>query len=234
MAARASSCVPSSARVATSRFSAGFCLANRRPLLALPSSPLMISGHDRGNRRPSSAAMRHSLEVPVGAWSIRPDGPEESRGVTARLSRPLRAPALPAQSCCWGEAEQKRRAEWLAVFCSSEGGEAPSELAERRERRRNQQLVLLLDRSHAGLRRPLPTLAGLLPDTRALGGILVDPHVHELVEPAELARPAGRERRELLAPGHRLAPRVQHFRDVPGRVRVDPHLVEVPGAEVAA
>src|SRR2546428_900914 len=50
----------------------------------------------------------------------------------------------------------------------------------------------------------------------------------------ELAGPAGGQRRELLTAGNGLAPRLQHRRKVARCVRVDPHLVEIPGAEVAA
>src|SRR2546425_5311765 len=108
------------------------------------------------------------------------------------------------------------------------------ELPQGRERRRDQHLVLLSDRANAGLRRPLATLARFLADPRALVGVLVGPDVHELVEPTELARPARRQRRELLADRNGLAPRLQHRRQVARRVGVDPHLVEVAGAEIAA
>src|SRR5262249_4228022 len=107
-------------------------------------------------------------------------------------------------------------------------------LLQRRERSRDQQLVFLPDRADARLRRPVPALAGLLADARPFVRVLVDPDVHELVEPAELAAHACRERRELLALGHGLAPRLQHLRDVAGRVGVDAHLVEVAAAEVTA
>src|SRR5262249_27218644 len=117
-----------------------------------------------------------------------------------------------------------------ARACGSTGGKLP----QRRERRRDQHLVLLPDWAYAGLRRPLATLPRLLADARALVRVLVRPHVHELVEPAELARPARGQRRELLADRYRLAPRLQHRRQVAGRVGIDAHLVEVAGAEVAA
>src|SRR4029077_2115455 len=107
-------------------------------------------------------------------------------------------------------------------------------LAQGRERRRDQHLVLLPDRPDAGLRRPLTALARLFADAGALVRILVGPHVHELVEAAELARPARRQRRELLADRYGLAPCLEHGRQIAGRVGVDAHLVEVAGAEVAA
>src|SRR5262245_36728976 len=103
-----------------------------------------------------------------------------------------------------------------------------------REPRRDQHLVLLADWPDARLRRPLTPLPRLFADARALVGVLVRPHVDELVEPAELARPARGQRRELLPDGHGLAPRLQHRRQIAGRVGVDPHLVEVAGAEVTA
>src|SRR6266850_667864 len=113
-------------------------------------------------------------------------------------------------------------------------GSTGGRLPQGRERRRDQHLVFLPDRPDARLRRPLTTLPRLFPNARALVRVLVRPHVHELVEPAELARPAGRQRRELLPDGNRLAPRLQHRCKVAGRVGVDAHLVEVAGAEVAA
>src|SRR5271155_2992011 len=61
---------------------------------------------------------------------------------------------------------------------------------------RDQQLVFLPDGSHSALRRPgAAELAGLLTDAAALAEILVPPGMNELVEPAELAGPAGRQRR---------------------------------------
>src|SRR5215510_6821902 len=107
-------------------------------------------------------------------------------------------------------------------------------LLEWRERRGDQELVLLADRPHPGLGRPLSALAGFLANARALVRVLVDPDVHELVQSAEFARPAGDQRRELLANGHGLAPCLHHFRDVAGRIGIDAHLVEVAPPEVAA
>ena len=67
------------------------------------------------------------------------------------------------------------------------------------EGRRHEQLVFLPDRPHPGLGRPrAASLAGGLTDAGALVEILVHPGVDELVQPAELARPAGRQGRELL------------------------------------
>src|SRR5271169_372466 len=54
----------------------------------------------------------------------------------------------------------------------------------------------------------------------------------ELVEPAELAGPAGRQGRELLASRNRLGPRLQHLRDVARGIGVGAHLVDVPGAVI--
>src|SRR5215469_15129323 len=69
-----------------------------------------------------------------------------------------------------------------------------SRLTHRREGRRDQQLVCLPDRAHPSLRRPRPAgPAGFLADAGALTQILVHPGVDELVEPAELARPARRQ-----------------------------------------
>ena len=62
------------------------------------------------------------------------------------------------------------------------------------EGRRHQQLVVLPDRPHPGLGRPrAASRAGGLTDAGALGEILVHPSVDEFVQPAELARPAGRQ-----------------------------------------
>src|SRR5262245_66637990 len=90
-----------------------------------------------------------------------------------------------------------------------------------REGRWDQELVLLANRADAGLRRPLTVLARVLTDTIALVRVLVDPDVHELVEPADLAGPASGQRRELLPIRHGLAPRLQHLGEVAGRVRVN-------------
>src|ERR1700758_5701946 len=83
-------------------------------------------------------------------------------------------------------------------------------LSQRREGRGDQDLVLLLDRPDAGLRGPLAALARLLADAHALVEVLVGPHVDPLVQPAELRAPADDQGRELLALGHRLAPRLHH------------------------
>src|SRR5206468_10760206 len=107
-------------------------------------------------------------------------------------------------------------------------------LPQGREGRRDQELVLLTHRPDAGLRRPQAVLPRFLTDAVALVRVLVDPDVHELVEPTELARPAGGQRRELLPARHGLAPRFQHLREIARRVGVDAHLVEVAGAVVTA
>src|SRR5215510_996676 len=78
------------------------------------------------------------------------------------------------------------------------GGTGPDRAAaglpHQREGRRDQELILLPDRPYAGLGRPLPaTRAGGLPDAGALVEVLVYPGVHELVQPPELAPPAGRQ-----------------------------------------
>src|SRR5262250_2788513 len=151
--------------------------------------------------------------VLLGRRGPGPGGPSSAGGVSVEML-PGRAGSRPAPARALG----------------STGGRLP----QGRERRRDQHLVLLPDRADTRLRRPLATLARLLTDARALGGVLVRPHVHELVEPAELARPARGQRRELLADRHGLAPRLQHRRQIAGRVGIDAHLVEVAGAEVAA
>src|SRR5207244_4374399 len=131
------------------------------------------------------------------------------------------ADVLPGRSLARGQARPG---------VGSTGGRLP----QGRERRRDQHLVLLPDRADAGLRRPLATFPRFLADPRALVGVLVRPDVYELVEPTELARPARRQRRELLADGNGLAPGLEHRREVARRVGVDPHLVEVAGTEIAA
>src|SRR5262250_121714 len=151
--------------------------------------------------------------VLLGRRGPGPGGPSSAGGVSVEML-PGRAGSRPAPARALG----------------STGGRLP----QGRERRRDQHLVLLPDRADTRLRRPLATLARLLTDARALGGVLVRPHVHELVESAELARPARGQRRELLADRHRFAPRLEHRRQITGRVGVDAHLVEVAGAEVTA
>src|SRR5438309_10109754 len=130
-------------------------------------------------------------------------------------------------TCCPGAAWREARPARALVL--PEG-----ELPQGRKRRRDQHLVLLPDRADAGLRRPLATFPRFLADPRALVGVLVRPDVYELVEPTELARPARRQRRELLADGNGLAPGLEHRREVARRIGVDPHLVEVAGTEIAA
>src|SRR6266446_3469619 len=94
-------------------------------------------------------------------------------------------------------------------------GPGESRLPHRREGRRDQQLVFLPDRPDPSLWRPRTAgPAGFLADTGALVQVLVAPDVGEFVEPTELARPARRERRELLAGLDGLAPRLQYLRDV--------------------
>ena len=68
----------------------------------------------------------------------------------------------------------------------------------------------------------------------ALGQILVDPGVNELVQPAEFARPAGCQWRELFARRNGLGPRFQHLREIARSIGVCPHLVHVTGAVIPA
>src|SRR5258708_14537530 len=92
-------------------------------------------------------------------------------------------------------------------------------LTDRREGRRDQQLVFLADRPYPALR--WPGAAGGArggADAVALGEILVDPGVDELVEPAELASPARCQRRELLSRRNPLRPGLQHFPQVTASV----------------
>ena len=51
-----------------------------------------------------------------------------------------------------------------------------------------------VDTAVAAAKKALPAWKALTPHARALAGVLVDPHVHELVQPAELAAPARRQR----------------------------------------
>src|SRR5262249_47196083 len=102
-------------------------------------------------------------------------------------------------------------------------------LPHRREGRRHEQLVFLPDRPHASLGRPRSaTLAGFLAHTGTLVEILVDPGVDELVQAPELARPAGRQGRELLPVGNGRGPRLQNLRDLARVVSIDAHLIHVP------
>src|SRR5579871_6269047 len=96
----------------------------------------------------------------------------------------------------WRRCARSRKAK-APARSQSRCGLAPSprtnrRLPQRREGRRDQDLVLLADRSHAALRRPRPARrTRCRADALALVEILVDPGVDELVEPAELAGPAG-------------------------------------------
>src|SRR5260370_9979490 len=117
----------------------------------------------------------------------------------------------------------------------SSGAARGSRLPNGGEGRRDQQLVFLADRTDPGLCRPCATgAAGFLADAGALVQVLVDPDVDEFVERAELARPAGRQGGELLPSLDRLAPRLQHLRDVARGVGIGAHLVHVAGAVIAA
>src|SRR5713101_6118237 len=78
------------------------------------------------------------------------------------------------------------------------------------------------------------TAAGGLTDPCALGATFVHPGVDELVQPAELARPAGRQGRELFPRLNGFAPPLQHLGDVARGVGIGPHLIHVPGAVVPA
>src|SRR5262249_20782341 len=81
------------------------------------------------------------------------------------------------------------------------------------EGRGDQQLVFLPDRPHPRLGRPRAAgLARGLTDAGALVEILVDPDMDELVQPAELVRPAGRQGGEFLPRRNGCAPRLQHLR----------------------
>src|SRR5256885_15677888 len=111
-----------------------------------------------------------------------------------------------------GRCEPPGRPVWLAV--QTDPGEIDSgRLPQGREGRRDQQLVFLPDRSHPGLRRPLATLSGFVPDARAIVGVLVDPDVYELVQGPELAGPAGGHRRDLLTACYGLVPLPYHRPD---------------------
>src|SRR5882724_12209409 len=117
-------------------------------------------------------------------------------------------PSRPSPSSCRKGAARTRRpggTSGAEAGARPGGGSTGGRLPQRRERRRDQHLVLLPDRPNSGLRRPLATLARFVANARALVGVLVDPDVHELVQPTELAGPAGRERRELLTGGNGLA-----------------------------
>src|SRR6266849_4277751 len=94
-------------------------------------------------------------------------------------------------------------------------------LPHRGERRRDQQLVFLADRPHPALGGPAGAgAAGFVANPGALGQILVDPGVDEFIEPAQFARPAGRQRGELLPRLDGLGPRLQYLRDIARRVGV--------------
>ena len=79
-------------------------------------------------------------------------------------------------------------------------------LAQRRERRRNDEHVLLLDEHAASRRRPGTVLARLLADARSLVGILIRPDVNPLVQRAELGVAGGGQWRELYPPLDPLGP----------------------------
>jgi len=69
-----------------------------------------------------------------------------------------------------------------------------SDLANRREGSRDQQLIFLAKRAHAALWRPRPTgRAGLSADAVPLDGVLIGPDVNELVQPTQFACPASRQ-----------------------------------------
>src|SRR6202045_3395960 len=75
-----------------------------------------------------------------------------------------------------------------------------SDLANRREGSRDQQLIFLAKRAHAALWRPRPTgRAGLSADAVPLDGVLIGPDVNELVQPTQFACPACGQWRQLLA-----------------------------------
>src|SRR5581483_12395625 len=76
------------------------------------------------------------------------------------------------------------------------------------------------------LRRPGAVLQGLGADARALGEVLVRPHVDDLVERADLGVPEGRERRVLLAVLVRLAEPLLHFAEAAGGDAIRPNLVD--------
>src|SRR5918996_2465041 len=122
----------------------------------------------------------------------------------------------------------------LATSGQASSGRTRRRLPQGGEGRRDQELVLLANGSDPGLGRPLAVLARLLPDPRPLVGVPVDPDVHELVQPPDVAGPGRGQRRELLAGAYGLAPRLQHPGQVARRVGVDAHLVDVAGAEVTA
>src|ERR1700674_4354606 len=109
------------------------------------------------------------------------------------------------------------RAGWVRV--------AP--LAQRRERRRHDELVLLLDELTAGVRRPGTGGASLLADPEAVGRILIGPDVDPLVERAELGMTGCGQRRELDATLDLLGPALDNRRRRPGKHRVGADLVEI-------
>src|SRR3989441_4941976 len=137
----------------------------------------------------------------------------------------LPSPSFRRDSATTGSAFTARAARLAQGPAPARGGSTGGRLPQGRERRRDQQLVFLPDRPHPGLWRPLATLPRFLPDAVSLVGVLVDPDVHELVQPAELAGPAGGQRRDLLTGGNSLAPGLQHRREGARGGGVDPHLV---------
>src|SRR5947207_1036024 len=73
----------------------------------------------------------------------------------------------------------------------------PKPLAQRRERRRDDQHVLLLDEPTAGGRGPAAVLARFITNPGALVRVLVGPDVDPLVQRAEFGMTGGRQWRQL-------------------------------------
>src|SRR5262249_8836105 len=142
-----------------------------------------------------------------------PDAVRNARGRLGGMSDPR---ARPTQAGSWGARQVERLPH---------GGEG----------RWHQQLVGLPDRPYPRLGWPRATgLTGGLTHAGALGEILVHPDVDEFIQPAELARPARRQGRELLPRLNGCAPPLQHLWDVALAVGVGPHLIHVPDAVVPA
>src|SRR5262249_35812429 len=76
------------------------------------------------------------------------------------------------------------------------------------------------------LRRPVRILRRLCADARALGEVLIAPHVDDLVQGADFGVPEGGERRVLLPVLVGLAVPLLHLGEAPGLERVRPELVD--------
>src|SRR5258705_1894162 len=182
--------------------------ARRRPDARL--APLLPDGQPLVH-----ALVGPDVDEPVRGPELHPGGQHQRRELD-----PLADGGLPALR----DAGQRARHEAVAPDLEDRAQRARRDVGDEGQRR--QDLHVLVDDEVTDLGGPVRILGGLGPDARALGEILVAPHMDDLVERADLGAPEGGERRVLLAVLVGLAVALLHLGQAAGLERVGPELVD--------